>query len=830
MRITIYVELYSCWCSCHSNHRPLVYRNIVICYSISFVDVKPSCCTIISNVCIVGKVESSSCSRRLVALEEWEVSPPGISWYRLNPEVYCKSFSRRVVEWVRHANIAVCWCWCTSVLLYHISSFGIVVNAWFWDSSTIESCHLLCWVILISIIKSIESIVCNSSAFCVSSLYIQVLSHKGGVFIVVVSTRDGIWSYSYLCVCCLWNNLAIIGNYISILWGEGKSCVLLHFWSTCCNIHCSSDFCSYIRRNSSIVRCYSALSLFFIQPCWHTTIWYCCDGNSILASAIDSLLAYYTIVCHTSNDEFDIRFSVLCISPGTSLLACYLSVGSKCDWCLQSFIHLCAVQLVRVYDKMVISCQLFSTERLCCLNLLLFCCSDASNRVLCSCIAERACYEPTFFVDIQAMNTHLVACCSVVELCVEYHISLSVSTYYCRVVTLSCLAYCHVAPFVVGTNEFQTSVVSSFWTIVHCVWCVGSKVVVAIPERSCRAGRAEYSHLVTSIRSKSTITHKEVVIVSDMSDIRTLAWNIVSAGNLLAEVCIIASIRACSCSAIWNSIVPETCVLVQFQGVDTSWPGAIDEPQFTIFVIKDIWVDTVRIVCAPALAYIISCWQRSQVSQYQFQVGILVVYFLSAVGVVVEATKDDRSLVCKRSHRAVASHKNYDRCPVVAIQRKVEAPFSHFLVVDNIWCPHVSFYPCRVVRGIYWAVVSRIKAFQSTSATICQFYFMSWVRLESLPEGSVKEIAAILIILPPVWHNNPFSVVDALPVNKVLTLAKSHMRTYDIVILINFIVHYRRVVNADLLLTLGGIQCLQVCFLQSCLCWCPNWAQTHHSD
>ena len=91
-----------------------------------------------------------------------------------------------------------------------------------------------------------------------------------------------------------------------------------------------------------------------------------------------------------------------------------------------------------------------------------------------------------------------------------------------------------------------------------------SWLAVSIYKRSCRACGTENAHLVASVRVKETITHEEVVVVTYVPDIRTFARRVFAACYLLAEVCIIASIGTCACSAVFYGIVPQTCVLVQF--------------------------------------------------------------------------------------------------------------------------------------------------------------------------------------------------------------------------------------------------------------------------
>ena len=141
----------------------------------------------------------------------------------------------------------------------------------------------------------------------------------------------------------------------------------------------------------------------------------------------------------------------------------------------------------------------------------------------------------------------------------------------------------HGFPLVV-TEEFHTLVAIGVNSKVDsCPVIYGSYALrgQTVLIRSVRFLRAENTNLIATGSRQTTITHKEIIILTYLLDIACLAGNIPATSYLLAEIGVAGSIcicrSRCSCYSlhlVWVgiSIVTKTILLVKFNHEDACKP------------------------------------------------------------------------------------------------------------------------------------------------------------------------------------------------------------------------------------------------------------------
>ena len=155
-----------------------------------------------------------------------------------------------------------------------------------------------------------------------------------------------------------------------------------------------------------------------------------------------------------------------------------------------------------------------------------------------------------------------------------------------RVMPLRTLAQRHIAPVAVRTHQFLTTG-CCVRTIVEAITGEYSTTCTTISIGTVRFLRTEHAHLVTALLIQETITHKQVVVATNIFYIGTLARYVVASSYAFSKIGVATGYR------IGHVIIPQTCLLIQFQDEDATTPRAIGHPELTFLVIKDARVNIV---------------------------------------------------------------------------------------------------------------------------------------------------------------------------------------------------------------------------------------------
>ena len=117
-----------------------------------------------------------------------------------------------------------------------------------------------------------------------------------------------------------------------------------------------------------------------------------------------------------------------------------------------------------------------------------------------------------------------------------------------RVMSLSHFSRRHRIPLIVA-EEFHTLIALGIAAEVKDILTVngintrrGETVLI----RSVWFLRTENTNLITAGSRQATIAHEEIVVLAHLLDIASLARNIISAGNLLAEIRVAGTVGICS--------------------------------------------------------------------------------------------------------------------------------------------------------------------------------------------------------------------------------------------------------------------------------------------
>ena len=188
------------------------------------------------------------------------------------------------------------------------------------------------------------------------------------------------------------------------------------------------------------------------------------------------------------------------------------------------------------------------------------------------------------------MNTHLmtfvVILIVITEAGVVNQIGAIVGSSNHGVVTLRTFAQRHIAPVAVRTHQFLTTR-CCFRTVVEDITREYSTVCTAIGIWTVWILRTEYAHLVTALLIQETITHKQVIVASNILYIGTLARHVVASSYAFSKIGVATGYR------IGHVIIPQTCLLIQFQDEDATTPRTVGHPELTFLVIKDARVNIV---------------------------------------------------------------------------------------------------------------------------------------------------------------------------------------------------------------------------------------------
>ena len=197
------------------------------------------------------------------------------------------------------------------------------------------------------------------------------------------------------------------------------------------------------------------------------------------------------------------------------------------------------------------------------------------------------------------MNTHLmtfvVILIVITEAGVVNQIGAIVGSSNHGVVTLRTFAQRHIAPMTIGTHQFLTTG-CCVRTIVEAITGEYSTTCTTISIGTVRFLRTEYAHLVTALLIQETITHKQVIVASNILYIGTLARYVVASSYAFSKIGVATGYR------IGHVIIPQTCLLIQFQDEDATTPRAVGHPELTFLVIKDtgvyiVWHTSFRGAC-----------------------------------------------------------------------------------------------------------------------------------------------------------------------------------------------------------------------------------------
>ena len=155
--------------------------------------------------------------------------------------------------------------------------------------------------------------------------------------------------------------------------------------------------------------------------------------------------------------------------------------------------------------------------------------------------------------------------------------------------TLTIVTICLIAPLTIGAEDVYATITCITSAKIHRKRWIYSIITFGILVGPVWLIRTEHAHLVAAIiiivwiaaGCQSTIAHKQVIVATNILNIRRLATDIVSTGNTLAKIGI-----AVGWQWVSDIIVAQTCRLIQFQHKDAPTPRTVTHPEITLFVIK----------------------------------------------------------------------------------------------------------------------------------------------------------------------------------------------------------------------------------------------------
>ena len=195
----------------------------------------------------------------------------------------------------------------------------------------------------------------------------------------------------------------------------------------------------------------------------------------------------------------------------------------------------------------------------------------------------RCSYQPTILVHEELMHSHLMLLPPGIDAGMIDYERTTLVVDDGRVMSLSYFCRRHRIPLVVA-EEFHTLIALGIAAEVKDILTIngintrrGETVLI----RSVWFFRTENTNLITAGSRQATIAHEEIVVLAHLLNIASLARNIISAGNLLAEIGIAGTVGISSsrsnghtASLIRESIgiVTKTIGLIESDHEDTTRP------------------------------------------------------------------------------------------------------------------------------------------------------------------------------------------------------------------------------------------------------------------
>ena len=184
----------------------------------------------------------------------------------------------------------------------------------------------------------------------------------------------------------------------------------------------------------------------------------------------------------------------------------------------------------------------------------------------------------------------------------------------------------------------------------------------------------EKTHLVAAFCLQVSIGQEQIIIAAGLivHDVRTFDRVVVSAEKFFAIVTVYVVFFVCF------RIDRIACFLVNLDQENTAGPGTVNHPHASVFIVKDIRVNTVR----PVVVVIRCCCIWSWVCSHQF----FKVAFFDIM--IVIAGVQESVLIMIRSFDVVCCCKADVGFHVRRCGAEIHHIFSHFFVIDDIRCPY----------------------------------------------------------------------------------------------------------------------------------------------